>query len=108
MPAANKWPKYVQLLGILTALLAAFSVNQYAIDFDLHSLRQAFSNFTTFKASTPPSLGTQYRNGCPEHRFTSVKHVSRAPDIMVIEDFLTPAEAEALIRIAYQPICLAF
>jgi hypothetical protein len=105
MPASKTWSKYVPVLGILTALLAAFSVHQFAIDFDPHSIRQAFSNFTTSKASSPPSLGAQYRNGCPEHRFSSVKQLSRAPDIMLIEDFLTPAEAETLIRIAYDPIC---
>jgi len=103
MPAANKWTRYIPLLGILTALLAAFSVNQFVPGFDLHLLRQAFSNFTTHKASTPISLGTEYRNGCPEHRFSSVMHLSRAPDIILIEDFLSPAEAEILIRIAYGP-----
>jgi hypothetical protein len=105
LPTTNKWPKYVPLLGILTALLGALSVNQFAVDFDPLSIRQAFSNFTTSKDNTPISLGAQYRNGCPEHRFSSVKHLSRAPDIMVIEDFLTPAEAETLIRLAYHP-CL--
>jgi hypothetical protein len=107
LPPTNKWPKYVPLLGILTALLGAFSVNQFAVDFDPLSIRQALSNFATpSKDNSPVSLGAQYRNGCPEHRFSSVKHLSRAPDIMVIEDFLTPAEAETLIRLAYDSCLL--
>jgi hypothetical protein len=34
---------------------------------------------------------------CPEHHFTSVKHVSRRPEIMIIEGFVTPAEAKFLV-----------
>ena len=107
MPATSKWPIYTPLLAIITALLAAFSVNQFVTDRSPHLLRQAFSNFTASKPNTPISLGAQYRNGCPDHRFSSVKHLSRSPDIMLIEDFLTPGEAETLIRIAYGPLSIS-
>jgi hypothetical protein len=45
------------------------------------------------------ALAARYRESCPEHPFT-VKLLSRAPDIMIIEDFLTPAEAQFLINVA--------
>jgi hypothetical protein len=47
-------------------------------------------------------LASRYRESCPAHPFT-VKLLSRAPDIMIIEDFLTPAaDAQFLINVAYQ------
>ena len=36
----------------------------------------------------------------PAHQFESVKIVSRAPDIMLIEGFVTEAEAEFLVQTA--------
>lgn len=46
------------------------------------------------------AFAATYREACPAHQFT-VKLLSRAPDIMIIEDFLTPREAEFLINVAY-------
>jgi len=52
------------------------------------------------------SLADEYRRGCPAHHFESVKIVSRAPDIMLIEGFVTEAEAEFLVKTAYfLPLC---
>jgi hypothetical protein len=45
-------------------------------------------------------LAAEYRKGCPEHRFSSVKVLSRSPYAMVIEGFVTPAEAEFLVKAA--------
>jgi hypothetical protein len=46
-------------------------------------------------------LGTLYKNeGCPKHRFTSVRHLSRRPDVTLIEGFLTEAEAQVLLNLA--------
>ena len=49
------------------------------------------------------NLADEYRRGCPAHQFESVKIVSRAPDIMLIEGFVTEAEAEFLVKTAYHP-----
>lgn len=47
------------------------------------------------------NLADEYRRGCPAHQFESVKIVSRAPDIMLIEGFVTEAEAEFLVKTAH-------
>ena len=49
------------------------------------------------------NLADEYRRGCPIHQFGSVKIVSRAPDIMLIEGFVTEAEAAFLVKTAYIP-----
>jgi hypothetical protein len=46
------------------------------------------------------NLADEYRLGCPVHQFGSVKIVSRAPDIMLIEGFVTEAEAAFLVKAA--------
>jgi hypothetical protein len=49
------------------------------------------------------TIADEYRiNGCPRQEYT-VNLVSRAPKMMLIEDFLTPVEAEFLIMLAYVP-----
>jgi len=40
------------------------------------------------------------RQGCPKHPFTSVRILSRAPDIILIDDFVTKAEADYLTNAA--------
>ena len=45
----------------------------------------------------------KYVDGCPAHQYDSVKVISRSPDIMIIEGFLTKFEAEYLIKLAYVP-----
>src|SRR5271163_1724423 len=42
-----------------------------------------------------------YANGCPEHHFASVRQLSRSPDIMIIDGFITPEEAQILVKAAY-------
>ena len=49
------------------------------------------------------NVADEYRRGCPIHQFGSVKIVSRAPDIMLIEGFVTEAEATFLVKAAYIP-----
>ena len=48
-------------------------------------------------------LASRYRElGCPVHRFKSISLLSRSPMMILIEGFVTPAEAAALVQIAYQ------
>ena|SRR5579859_1915769 len=51
------------------------------------------------------NLPAEYRKGCPSTPFTSVKLVSRSPEIILIEGFLSAAEAAFLMQVAYLP-CL--
>jgi hypothetical protein len=46
-------------------------------------------------------LATRYReSGCPAHEFKAVRHLSRSPKMLLIDQFLTAAEAAALVQIA--------
>jgi len=49
------------------------------------------------------NLADEYRRECRVHQFGSVKIASRAPDIMLIEGFVTEAEASFLVKAAYIP-----
>lgn len=63
---------------------------------------------TLIESSGNGSVGglvAEYRKGCPKHRFTSIQFVSREPHMMLIEGFLTEAEAEILVNIAF-PLAL--
>ena len=59
-----------------------------------------------FDRQVPPveltidNIAAEYRKGCPEHQFQSVKFLSRSPDMMLITGFMTEVEAEFLVRIA--------
>jgi len=47
-------------------------------------------------------LACQYReSGCPVHRFESISLLSRSPLMILIEGFVTLAEAAAIAQIAY-------
>jgi hypothetical protein len=100
-PVSSKWPKYLPLLGILTALLAVISVNRFPFNFDSLFIRKLYDQFANSPKEDVLDVGGQERDVCLDHRFTSVKQLSRAPDIILIEGFLSPMEAEALIRVAY-------
>lgn len=94
--AADKWLTYlnsIALFGLITAL--AF------LNLDFSSVNNPFGQL--FKRTPTEvvtfNLADVYRQGCPEHVFSSVIHVSRAPDIMIIEGFLTEAEADFLVQL---------
>jgi hypothetical protein len=94
---ADKWLTYlnsIALFGLITAL--AF-LNLDFSTLNTHLFKRAPTEIATF------NLGDLYRQGCPEHVFSSVIHVSRAPDIMIIEGFLTEAEADFLVQLGYPP-----
>ena len=46
----------------------------------------------------------RYEDGCPVHKYDRVRIVSRRPEIMLIEGFLSEREAEAILNMAYAPV----
>lgn len=83
------------------AVLGLFQATQYLQPKISSSLLQQ-QTFEVHKTeNSTPSLADQYRNGCPKHQFDSVRFISRSPEIILIDGFLTKAEADALVRIAY-------
>jgi hypothetical protein len=95
--------------GALAILGVALSLS-YINPFDFSTLSALNTKFLEFysggeaKAELTPvdadaALAARYRESCPTQRF-SVKLLSQAPDIMIMDDFLTPAEAQFLINVA--------
>ena len=87
------------LFGILVVVLLAVAfINPLA------KLAPLFKN----SAPTTPtfkSLGEQYKVlGCPDHRYKSVRLLSRRPYIILIEAFLKQEEGEVLLKLACDPI----
>jgi hypothetical protein len=94
--AADKWLTYlnsIALFGLITAL-AFLNLDFSTVN---HPFGQLFKRTPTEVVTF--NLADLYRQGCPEHVFRSVIHVSRAPDIMIIEGFLTEAEADFLVQL---------
>jgi len=82
------------------ALLGIYQATQYLQP----QISSKFLQTKTYEASEPAapvSLGEQYRNGCPNHQFESVRIISRSPEIILIDGFLTKAEADVLVNMAY-------
>lgn len=98
--SGNSWSTYINVLGLLGFILAILSVSGVSST----SIINIASRLNDF-LRTKPTIGVideaaKYEHGCPEHQFDSVKIASRAPDIMIIEGFLTKFEAEYLIKLA--------
>ena len=102
MTSGNNWSKLINILGLLGFIFAIVSVVPIA---EIASTSRAFlSHLNDFLTKKPEIVvideAAKYEHGCPEHQFDSVKIVSRAPDIMVIDGFLTKFEAEYLMKLA--------
>jgi len=94
---------YLKALALFGMLVAIISVNPLATVSlsGLARVRSIYEKVTLSGfESAVRNLGSQYRKKCPEHRFTSVKILSRTPDLMIIDGFLTDVEAEFLVRAA--------
>lgn len=66
-----------------------------------------FAVFNVANTSVPLTQETfmsRYENGCPLHQFESIVQVSRVPNIMLIDGFITPEETEVILRVAYLPL----
>jgi hypothetical protein len=104
---SRRWTKQLNLGGLLRPLIKilyiAFLVQRPALFFpSIRAIEETWTD-SALKPSLA-SLAADYRKGCPKHRFRSIQLVSREPHIMLIEGFLTEAEAEILVDIAYIPI----
>lgn len=95
--------KYLNLLGFLGLLFIIVYINTVAkMSPSILPRIVSFYETVTRSALEPAvhNLAAQYRKGCPEHHFKSVRQLSRAPDIMIIDGFLSNVEAEFLVKAA--------
>jgi hypothetical protein len=98
MDSTRKVAKYLAVIALLVVAVAILYVDQfpdvrYKLAWDAGKQKAASLN-AVFTYSNS--------NGeCPEHRYEGVKIVSRAPDIMLINGFMSQEEADALIRLAF-------
>ena len=102
------WVKYANAIGILALLTGIIYFNPLGGSPSMPTIPSISSipaMFGAFRiqgvAPFVDELPAPLSNGCPAHKFKSVRQLSRAPDIMIIEGFLTAEEAEALLEIAY-------
>jgi hypothetical protein len=102
MAGTDRWLTYLNtlaLFGMITAL--AFFNLDFPIPAFLQKHLKVVDKESPIGGSMPHNLADEYRKGCPNHQFTSIMHVSRSPPIMLIEGFLTEAEADFLVKLAY-------
>ena len=100
---SRRWTKlnFVRLVRVLIKIAYIAFIVERPVSF-LPSVRSIEE--TRIESTVNGSVGrlaAEYRKGCPKHRFTSIQFVSREPHMMLIEGFLTEAEAEILVNIAY-------
>src|SRR5271170_64964 len=97
--------QYVNVIAYCGLLVVLFNVNWSTLSETPLGRLYKRATKETFDDGIPiyrkGNLADEYRRGCPAHHFESVKIVSRAPDIMLIEGFVTEAEAEFLVKTAY-------
>jgi len=91
------------VLGLIALCIAIVHVNPFAKTYitSISSIRSLYTK--TAHVTSDDSgfhLASQYRKGCPQHQFTSVKYLSRNPTMFIIEGFLTKLEAEVLVDAA--------
>src|SRR5277367_1162684 len=104
----NGWTKYINVLGLLGFMTAIIYINPLAGDATIIARANDFLKRSTgihFQTSLSPEeeFLAKYQNGCPAHQYSAVKIASRAPDIIVIENFVSKEEAEYLVKFAYNP-----
>jgi hypothetical protein len=98
MDSANGWTKYFSAIGLLGLLMGIMYLNPLANAPQLEPLQHLYKRVTEFTFGTPThDFAVEYLKQCPDHKFQSVRLVSRAPDIMLIEGFLTKDEANVLV-----------
>jgi len=99
--------QYVNVIAYCGLLVVLFNVNWSTLSETPLGRLYKRATKETFDDGIPiyrkGNLADEYRRACPAHQFESVKIVSRAPDIMLIEGFVTEAEATFLVKAAYIP-----
>ena len=104
---------YLNILGVLSALVGISLYLYPHLDVDWQALLQplfqqsAQSPMEMTSQLTMDTISAEYRKGCPAHKYGSISLLSRSPQFIIIENFVTPIEAEFLIKTAYPPIPLS-
>jgi hypothetical protein len=102
----NGWTKYINILGLLGFVTAIVYINPLTRDAPIiarandYLKRTTGIHFQSSSLSKEEEFLARYANGCPPHHYSAVKIASRAPDIMVIENFVTKEEADYLVNFA--------
>jgi hypothetical protein len=97
----HKWLTYFNSIAIfgLIATIAYTNIQFPSLSFSsqLTFVQRLLKRTSTLNDTTGAVDDDDSWAICPEHHFTSIKHVSRRPEIMIIEGFVTPAEAKFLV-----------
>ena len=102
----NGWTKYINILGLLGFVTAIVYINPLTRDAPIiarandYLKRATGIHFQSSSSLSEEEFLAKYANGCPPHQYSAVKIASRAPDIMVIENFVTKEEADYLVQFA--------
>jgi hypothetical protein len=114
-PAAapvDPWQRIFNILGLLGFLFAILSMAPVK-----EAGQALIDNLALLKPSWPSQPApvpvivddeSMYEDHCPPHQYDSVKVVSRNPDIIIIEGFLSAWERQYLVDITYEPLSPPF
>ena len=104
MDSKGIWTKRLTIVAVLGGLLTLTSPNSFSSVkslFTRNEVSQVAVQHADQLEVTAQNLADVYRRqGCPKHPFKSVQILGRAPDIILIDDFVSKAEAEYLITAA--------
>ena len=102
--SSTRWPSYANPLALLGLLVGVAILNPWGI-ISPSSILPATPLESSFQHKpqetiAPFNLADKYRDSCPDHQFKSVRLVSRSPEIILIDGFITEDEADALVKMA--------
>jgi len=93
--------RYTLILFLIPFFSLCF-VGQDYFSLDLSRLQIKSRAVSNKDVTLIAKLAKHYREfGCPNPYFKSVRQLSRDPQMILIEEFITPSEASALVQIAY-------
>jgi hypothetical protein len=107
MESLNKWTRQLSFVVLLGVVVSAFIAGILAGPSVKSSISSLLTSVARLSRSSPTNdsdiarLAAQYRKACPQHKFTSVRQLSRVPNMWYIEDFLSGAEIGALLHFSY-------
>jgi len=103
---SSRWPSFANPLAVMGLLVAVAVLNPWGIILPSSLLPETPLETAQHEPMpkqpvTASNLADKYRDSCPDHQFTSIRLLSRSPEIMIIDGFLTEEEAQVLIHMAY-------